>query len=46
MFKKTMIALFATLVLAVSFAPANAQRGCVSGEESIVSAYPSYSVCR
>jgi hypothetical protein len=47
MFKKTIIALFAALVLTTSFAGgANAQRGCVSGEESIVSAYPAHAVCR
>ena len=46
MFRKTMIALFATLALAASFSAANAQRGCISGEEGVVSAYPSYSVCR
>jgi hypothetical protein len=45
MFRNTMIALFATLVLAMSFSGANA-RGCVSGEESTISAYPAYAVCR
>jgi hypothetical protein len=47
MFKNTMIALFATLVLAASFTSgANAQRNCVGGEEGLVSAYPAYMTCR
>ena len=46
MFRKTIVALVATLALAASFSAANAQRGCVSGEEGLVSAYPAYSQCR
>ena len=47
MLRNTMIALFAALVLAASFAQGgNAQQNCVSGEDSLVSAYPAYMICR
>ena len=47
MFRKTMIALFATLVLVASFSAANAQRGCVDlGDAETNSAFPAHSLCR
>jgi hypothetical protein len=50
MFKKTVFALLAALVLTVSYGSAQAQtnpHGCVSGnmEEGAASAYPAWQLC-
>ena len=47
MFKKTLFALLAALVLTSSYVSAQAQNGCVSSntEESALSAYPAWQVC-
>ena len=47
MFKKSILALIAALVLTASFTSANAQRGCANfSEEGLLSAYPAHSICR
>jgi hypothetical protein len=50
MFTKTMIALFAALVLNLAYVSAHAQtegRGCISQttDEGVLSAYPAWRVC-